>query len=45
VTSSNPDEAASFYAPARDKTFRLSTDFHTLSTMRTIQASNTRGDE
>jgi len=45
VTSSNPDEAASFYAPARDKTFRLSTDFHTLSAMRTIQASNTRGDE
>ncbi len=37
VTQSQPSEVESFYAPARHKTFRLSTDFHTHSAMRTIR--------
>jgi len=37
VTQSKPDEVESMYAPARDKTFRMSTDFHTVSAMRQIR--------
>lgn len=33
---SNPEDIESLFAPARDKPFRLSTDFHTHSTMRSI---------
>lgn len=38
VTRSDPDQVESMYAPAREKTFRLSTDFHTVSAMRTIRS-------
>jgi ring-1,2-phenylacetyl-CoA epoxidase subunit PaaB len=36
-TRSEPDEIDSLFAPARDKGFRLSTDFHTHSAMRAIK--------
>lgn len=34
VTASRPEDAPGFYEPAHDKTFRLSTDFHTHTAMR-----------
>jgi 1,2-phenylacetyl-CoA epoxidase PaaB subunit len=37
LTRSGPEDIESMYAPARDKGFRLSTDFHTLSAMREIK--------
>jgi ring-1,2-phenylacetyl-CoA epoxidase subunit PaaB len=36
VLESDPAEAGSFFDPAKDKKFRLSTDFHTHSKMREI---------
>jgi ring-1,2-phenylacetyl-CoA epoxidase subunit PaaB len=46
VNQSKPDEVESLYAPAGDKTFRMSTDFHTVSVMRQIrdQAPITKDD-
>jgi ring-1,2-phenylacetyl-CoA epoxidase subunit PaaB len=41
VIESDPQEAASFFDPARDKKFRLSTDFHTHSMMRSLK----KGDQ
>jgi len=35
--ASRPEDIASLYAPAREKTFRLSTDFRTHSAMRSIK--------
>jgi ring-1,2-phenylacetyl-CoA epoxidase subunit PaaB len=37
VTASDPAEIESLYAPARDKLFRMSTDFHTHTAMRQIK--------
>jgi ring-1,2-phenylacetyl-CoA epoxidase subunit PaaB len=37
ITKSKPDEVDSLYAPAKDKQFRMSTDFHTVSAMRQIR--------
>jgi ring-1,2-phenylacetyl-CoA epoxidase subunit PaaB len=39
VTASDPQEADSFFSPALDKPFRLATDFHTLTAMRSIKSS------
>jgi len=36
VTQSDPRDAGSLYAPAHDKGFRMSTDFHTHSVMREV---------
>ncbi|HEX9027922.1 MAG TPA: hypothetical protein VF823_02030 [Anaerolineales bacterium] len=38
VLSSQPADIESFFEPARDKTFRRSTDFHTVSAMREIRS-------
>jgi ring-1,2-phenylacetyl-CoA epoxidase subunit PaaB len=37
VTRSDPSETGSMYEPAKEKAFRMSTDFHTLTTMRQIE--------
>lgn len=37
VTASRPEDAPGFYEPAHDKTFRLSTDFHTHTAMRKVR--------
>ena len=37
VFQSDPQDVDSLFAPAREKTFRMSTDFHTLSAMRKIK--------
>ncbi len=37
VVSSDPAEADSWFGPAQNKPFRLSTDFHTLTEMRQIK--------
>lgn len=37
VTASAAADIPSLYAPARDKGFRLSTDFHTHSMMRSLK--------
>jgi len=37
ITKSEPQESESWFSPARDKPFRLSTDFRTVSAMREIQ--------
>lgn len=42
VVSSEPTDIESFFEPAKDKSFRRSTDFHTLSAMREIRSN--RGD-
>lgn len=39
VFESTPGERESFFTPALDKPFRLSTDFHTVSAMRRINTS------
>lgn len=39
VIRSEPDDIDSLFAPSLDKTFRMSTDFHTVSTMRQIHAA------
>jgi len=39
VTKSDPNEVDSLYAPALDKTFRMSTDFRTVSAMRAIKST------
>jgi ring-1,2-phenylacetyl-CoA epoxidase subunit PaaB len=41
VVESNPNDSASFFSPARDKKFRLSTDFHTHSMMKNLK----KGDQ
>jgi ring-1,2-phenylacetyl-CoA epoxidase subunit PaaB len=38
VISSDPSDVDSFFKPALDKPFRLSTDFHTVSAMRQIKS-------
>ena len=43
VTKSNIQDTDSYYAPARDKSFRLSNDFHTVTDMRKIKHSPDRG--
>lgn len=43
VTKSDPADIASLYAPARDKGFRMSTDFHTVSAMKRIKTGEERG--
>lgn len=42
ITRSAPEDAESLFAPARDKPFRLSTDFHTLTAMRTLKKKSGR---
>ncbi len=42
ITCSAPEDAESMFAPVWDKPFRLSTDFHTLTAMRSLTKS-TRG--
>jgi len=37
VIKSEPTEIDSLYAPAKDKTFRVSTDFHTFTAMRKLK--------
>lgn len=37
AVKSDPQDATSFFDPARDKSFRLSTDFHTVSAMRKLR--------
>jgi ring-1,2-phenylacetyl-CoA epoxidase subunit PaaB len=37
ITRSQPEDIETMFAPAYDKTFRLSTDFHTLTAMREIR--------
>lgn len=39
VMGNDPEDAASFFTPAQEKTFRLSNDFHTVSAMRQIKNS------
>jgi ring-1,2-phenylacetyl-CoA epoxidase subunit PaaB len=36
ITCSVPEDVESMFAPAHDKPFRLSTDFHTLTAMRSL---------
>jgi ring-1,2-phenylacetyl-CoA epoxidase subunit PaaB len=38
VLASQPDEVASLFDPANDKPFRLATDFHVLTALRSIRA-------
>lgn len=38
IVQSGPDAIESMFAPAKDKSFRMSTDFHTLTEMRRILA-------
>lgn len=38
VLVSSPDDIESMFAPAQDKKFRLSTDFHTLTEMRRVKS-------
>jgi hypothetical protein len=37
VLQNDPEEAPSLFGPARDKTFRLSTDFRTITAMRRLK--------
>jgi len=37
ITRSAPEDTESMFAPAREKLFRQSTDFHTLTAMRSLQ--------
>jgi ring-1,2-phenylacetyl-CoA epoxidase subunit PaaB len=40
VTQSDPAEVDHLYAPAKEKTFRMSTDFHTVTVMRTMKVKS-----
>jgi ring-1,2-phenylacetyl-CoA epoxidase subunit PaaB len=40
VTHSDPQDLESMFTPARDKLFRMSTNFHTFSAMRKIMADS-----
>lgn len=40
VLQSDPADVPSFFNPAFDKKFRLSTDFHTVSAMRQVRGTN-----
>jgi 1,2-phenylacetyl-CoA epoxidase PaaB subunit len=40
VMQSDPAEVDSLYAPARDKGFRMSTDFHTHTVMRELKGDS-----
>jgi ring-1,2-phenylacetyl-CoA epoxidase subunit PaaB len=42
ITRNNIDDEESFFLPALDKPFRLSTDFHTVSTMRQLKQKGGR---
>jgi ring-1,2-phenylacetyl-CoA epoxidase subunit PaaB len=44
IAQSEPGEADSLFEPAFDKTFRLSTDFRTVSAMRAIRNAEKQGD-
>jgi ring-1,2-phenylacetyl-CoA epoxidase subunit PaaB len=44
VVESQEDDVESMFAPAEDKPFRLSTDFHTLTTMRNIMQDRQEDD-
>lgn len=39
VFKSSPEDSPSFFSPAHTKTFRLSTDFHTVSAMRELRGA------
>jgi ring-1,2-phenylacetyl-CoA epoxidase subunit PaaB len=43
VWRSSPQDIESMYAPARDKTFRLSSDFKTVSVMRQLKSTGKPG--
>jgi ring-1,2-phenylacetyl-CoA epoxidase subunit PaaB len=43
VVQSDPQDASSFFAPARDKTFRMSTEYHTFSAMRAVKETGSEG--
>lgn len=43
VTSSGPGDLDSMFTPAHEKTFRLSTEFHTLTAMRKLKNSKNKG--
>jgi ring-1,2-phenylacetyl-CoA epoxidase subunit PaaB len=46
ITCSEPAEAGPFFAPARDKPFRLPRHYHTLTQMREVKAaSDAKGEE
>jgi ring-1,2-phenylacetyl-CoA epoxidase subunit PaaB len=45
VVASQPEDAASMFAPAFTKPFRQATDFHTLTAMRTIKAGRFKPKE
>jgi ring-1,2-phenylacetyl-CoA epoxidase subunit PaaB len=46
VLSSTPEDADSMFAPARGKSFRMATDFHTLTEMRRLLSrKQTKDDE
>lgn len=45
VIENDPSDRSSFFEPARDKPFRLSTDFHTVSAMRAIRRKLTGNPE
>ena len=45
VTSSDPQDVDSLFTPALEKLFRLATDFHTHSTMRSIRKNRERPGE
>lgn len=42
VLASDPADAPSFFDPALDKKFRISTDFHTVSAMRRVRSRQKR---
>ncbi|MEJ2708146.1 MAG: hypothetical protein P8074_11080 [Anaerolineales bacterium] len=44
VVESQEDDVASMFAPAEDKPFRLSSDFHTLTAMRNIMQDHQEDD-
>jgi len=43
VTQSDPAEIDSLYAPAKEKGFRMSTDFHTHTAMRELKVKKVEG--
>jgi ring-1,2-phenylacetyl-CoA epoxidase subunit PaaB len=45
VVRSSPEDKESFFAPASEKTFRLSTDFHTHSAMRQLKGGNSSHEQ
>ncbi|HJW89457.1 MAG TPA: hypothetical protein VJ436_02325 [Anaerolineales bacterium] len=45
VVASQPEDADSMFTPAFSKPFRLATDFHTLTAMRTIKSGRLKSSE